>query len=73
MTLTSARGLAAALLLSNCVTAYDRQGRAVQTVDPAAAAIGAVAIGAIAYSAGKDNSRNHRRHYHRHHRYHGCR
>ena len=72
--------IASALLLSNCVTSYDYEGRPIQTVDPAAAAIGAVAIGAIAYSAGKDNSSHHYGHHggyggHRggHRGYHGCR
>lgn len=44
------------LLLANCVTTYDQYGRPVQTVDPVAATIGAVAIGAVAYSAGQNDS-----------------
>ncbi|MDG1357441.1 MAG: hypothetical protein P8P36_04540 [Akkermansiaceae bacterium] len=61
-----------AMMLSSCVTSYDRSGRPIQTVDPAAAVVGAVLIGAIAYSSGKDND-NHRRHgYHRPRRQHGC-
>ncbi|MGJ8676010.1 MAG: hypothetical protein ACSHX0_00690 [Akkermansiaceae bacterium] len=53
-------GLVSALLFSNCVPTYNARGQLVQTVDPAAAVIGAVAIGAIAYSVGKDNRRSHR-------------
>ncbi len=70
-------GIASALLLSNCVTTYDRYGRPVQTVDPAAAAIGAVAIGAVAYAAGKDDRHHHSSHHryghHGHYRGHGYR
>ena len=66
-------GVTSALLLSNCVTSYDRQGRPIQTVDPAAAAIGAAAIGVIAYSAGKNNSSHHHGHYGYHRSYHGYR
>lgn len=62
-----------AILLSSCVTSYDRSGRPIQTVDPAAAAVGAVLIGAVAYSAGKNNDHYHRHGYHRRHNYHGCR
>ncbi|MBT8043407.1 MAG: hypothetical protein KJO79_00530 [Verrucomicrobiae bacterium] len=53
-------GIASALLLSNCVTSYDSYGRPIQTVDPAAVAVGAVALGAVAYAAGKDNRRHYR-------------
>jgi len=42
--------------LSSCTTTYDAYGRPVQSVDPAAAAIGAVAIGAAAYAIGNNNS-----------------
>lgn len=62
-----------AILLSSCVTSYDRSGRPIQTLDPAAAAVGAVLIGAVAYSAGKNNDHHHRHGYHRRHNYHGCR
>jgi len=48
--------LLSCMLLANCVTTYDRYGRPVQTVDPVAATIGAVAIGAVAYNAGQNNS-----------------
>lgn len=62
-----------AILLSSCVTSYDRSGRPIQALDPAAAAVGAVLIGAVAYSAGKNNDHHHRHGYHRRHNYHGCR
>lgn len=55
-------------LFSSCMTTYTADGRPVQTVDPAAAAIGAVAVGAIAYNAGKDN-RRHRNNYYRNNYY----
>ena len=61
-----------AMMLSSCVTSYDRSGRPIQTVDPAAAAVGAVLIGAVAYSAGKDNDNHYRHRYHRPRRHHGC-
>jgi|GEM_PF-1557890 len=74
--------IASAVLLSNCVTSYDQYGRPIQTADPAAVAIGAVALGAIAYSAGKSDSHQ-RGHYrsrnygyrgsHGYHGYRGCR
>ncbi|MBK1832062.1 hypothetical protein JIN77_15100 [Verrucomicrobiaceae bacterium R5-34] len=61
-----------ALFLANCTTTYDSYGRPVQSVDPVAATVGAVAIGAIAYSAGKNNSSHHGHHghYRRGHRWH---
>lgn len=73
-----------ALFLANCSTTYDSYGRPVQSVDPVAVGIGAVALGAIAYSAGKNN-RNHRYynngyrghynhgHYRNYRSYRGCR
>ncbi len=61
-----------AVMLSSCVTSYDRSGRPIQTVDPAAAAVGAVFIGAIAYSAGKNNESHRYHRYHRPRRHHGC-
>lgn len=64
-------GLASALLFSNCVTSYDSYGRPIQTVDPAAVAVGAVALGAVAYAVGKNN-RSHYRH-HGHYRHYGHR
>ncbi len=51
--------IASALLLSNCVTSYDQYGRPIQTVDPGAAAVGALVIGAAAYAIG-ENNRSHR-------------
>ena len=56
----AAAAVLSALLLSNCVSSYNSRGQLVQSVDPAAAVIGAVAIGAIAYSAGKGNQRSHK-------------
>ena len=54
--------LLAALAFSSCTTTYDAYGRPVETIDPAAAAIGAVAIGALAYAIGSDHSDNYNRH-----------
>jgi len=55
--------------LSSCSTTYDAYGRPVQTVDPGAAAVGAVAIGAAAYAIGQNNSNNNYHHgHHGHHR-----
>ena len=42
--------------LSSCTTTYDAYGRPVQSVDPAAVAIGAVALGATAYAIGRNDS-----------------
>jgi hypothetical protein len=74
-------GLASVAVLgfSSCTTTYDAYGRPVQTVDPGAAVLGAVAIGAVGYAIGQNNSHDydrhrghhsghhHRRHYHRRH------
>ena len=67
----AAGAVIAALFLANCTTTYDSYGRPVQSVDPVAATVGAVALGAVAYSVGKNNrSKNyHRGHYS--HRGHG--
>jgi len=68
--------VASAVMLSSCVTSYDRSGRPIQTVDPVAATVGAVLIGAIAYSAGNDDRDRYRHHghrTHRPHRYNHCR
>lgn len=56
---------------SSCTTTYDAYGRPVQSVDPAAAVLGAVAIGAAGYAIGHNNSHDYNRH-HGHHsgRYH---
>ena len=59
-------GMVAASGLSNCTTTYDAYGRPVQSVDPGAAAIGAVALGVAAYAIGKNNGSSHK-HYHGHH------
>lgn len=56
-----------ALTGASCTTTYDAHGRPVQSVDPAAAAIGAVAIGVAGYAIGHNNSDN----YHGHHKHHG--
>ena len=62
-----------ALGISSCTTTYDAYGRPVQSVDPAAVAVGAVVLGAAAYSAGQHNSYNnnynrHGGHHRPHHR-----
>lgn len=53
-------------LFASCTATYDAYGQPQQSIDPAAAAIGAVALGAIAYSVGKDHG-NHHRYHHRPH------
>ena len=45
--------------MASCTTAYDAYGRPVQVVDPAAAAVGALAIGAAAYAIGQNNGDHH--------------
>ena len=82
---TMTRSTAAVLVLfvasasSSCPTPYDASGRPVQSVDPGAAAAGAVAAGALGYAIGKNNDDRdyyyHRRPYYRpygyrRHRYH---
>lgn len=73
----------AALLGVSCTTTYDTQGRAVQSVSPQGAALGAAAVGLIGYSIAKnrhkqDNHYNHgygydcgydRRYHRRNHHY----
>ena len=49
--------------LSSCTTTYDASGRPVQSVDPAAVAIGAVAIGVAAYAIGSSDSHDHHGHH----------
>jgi len=44
-------------MCASCSTSYDSYGSRRQTVDPAGAAIGAVALGALAYSIGKDRGK----------------
>ena len=56
-----AGAIVASLLFSNCVTTYDAQGVPVQTVDPGAAVVGAVAIAAVAYAVGNNNSHDYYR------------
>lgn len=67
-----------ALASTSCMTTYDAYGRPVQSVDPGAAAAGAVAAGAVGYAIGQNNDHDHyyygggyRRPYygHRHHRW----
>jgi hypothetical protein len=48
---------------TSCMTTYDAYGRPVQSVDPGAAAAGAVAAGALGYAIGQNNDD---RHYHGH-------
>jgi hypothetical protein len=47
--------LLAVLPLASCMTTYDANGRQVQTVDPGAAAVGAVAAGIVGYAIGQNN------------------
>jgi len=56
--------LLAGVMFASCSTSYDSYGNRRQSVDPAGAAIGAVALGALAYSIGKDRGKRkeHRRH-----------
>ena len=67
-----------ALAATSCTTTYDAYGRPVQSVDPGAAAAGAVAAGALGYAIGQNNDdhhgyyyypRHHRGGYYRHHGY----
>lgn len=51
----------------SCTTTYDAYGRPVQSVDPGAAAAGAVAAGVVGYAIGRDRGDNHH-HYHSGHR-----
>lgn len=46
---------------ASCTTSYDSYGNRRQAVDPAGAAIGAVALGALAYSIGKNRGERHER------------
>lgn len=64
-----------ALASTSCMTTYDAYGRPVQSVDPGAAAAGAVAAGALGYAIGQHNDHHHGYYYggyygrrgHRHH------
>lgn len=53
------------LASASCMTTYDTYGRPVQSVDPGAAAVGAVAAGVIGYAIADGN--NDRRDHHHHH------
>lgn len=46
-----------AALGTSCTTTYDAYGNQRQSVDPAGAAIGAVALGALAYSVGRSRGK----------------
>jgi hypothetical protein len=47
---------ALAVASTSCMTTYDAAGRPVQSVDPGAAAAGAVAAGALGYAIGQNNN-----------------
>ena len=49
------------LLATSCMTTYDANGRPVQSVDPAAAAVGVAAAAAIGYAVA--NNRNDKNYY----------
>ncbi|MDF1713938.1 MAG: hypothetical protein P1U90_17010 [Akkermansiaceae bacterium] len=57
-------GILVGVMGASCTTSFDSYGNRRQAIDPAGAAIGAVALGALAYSIGKNNGerREHRRH-----------
>lgn len=61
----------AGLMGGSCTTTYDDQGRAVETITPQGAALGAAAVGLIGYTIAKnrhkDDHYSHRG-YHRNHR-----
>lgn len=61
----------AGLLGVSCTTTYDAQGRAVETITPQGAALGAAAVGLIGYSIAKNRHKEDKyydRGYHRNHR-----
>ncbi|MBK1825394.1 hypothetical protein [Haloferula rosea] len=61
MTPLVTRILAAAaipLVATSCMTTYDANGRPVQSVDPAAAAVGVAAAAAIGYAVANNRDRN---------------
>lgn len=66
------RGFAVSVLVlaigasMSCQTAYDAQGRPIQSVDPGVAVAGAVAAGALGYAIANDDNDNH---HHGHRRY----
>lgn len=43
----------------SCMTAYDAQGRPIQTVDPAVAIAGVAAAGLVGYAAGNNRHHHH--------------
>lgn len=60
------------LLMSgiSCMTTYDQQGRPVQSVDPGAAAAGAVAAGVLGYAIANNRGDRHHHHHHAYNRPH---
>jgi len=52
--------IALALSSVSCMTTYDTNGRAMQTVDPAVAIAGVAAAGLIGYAASNNRSSNRR-------------
>lgn len=60
--ITATALIALSPLITSCTTTYDAAGRPVQSVDPGAAAAGAVAAGALGYAIGQNND-NDRRYY----------
>lgn len=48
----------------SCMTTYDRDGRPMQTVDPAVAVAGAAAAGLIAYSVAKNRNNQYNQYNH---------
>ncbi|MGC6425544.1 MAG: hypothetical protein ACON5H_00945 [Akkermansiaceae bacterium] len=60
----------AGLLGASCTTTYDAQGRAVETITPQGAALGAAAVGLIGYSIAKNRHKEDKYHDRRSHRNH---
>jgi len=57
---------------TSCMTTYDSYGRPVQSVDPGAAAAGAITAGAIGYAIGQHNDHHYygyRPYYYNHYGY----
>ncbi len=50
----------------SCMTAYDAQGRPMQTVDPGVAVAGAAAAGLVGYALANDNNHHHNNYYYGH-------
>jgi hypothetical protein len=59
--ITVTAGVAISPFVTSCSTTYDSAGRPVQSVDPGAAAAGAVAAGVVGYAIGRNNDND--RHY----------